>query len=98
MRLRLTSADFYALTPAMFAELQRQWLAEQRVQQAMLARLRADIINFSMRGPEEPIRPDQLLPRETAQSSARARGVARRRREIADSVRRLFGVPSATGS
>ena len=60
----------------------------------MLALLRMDLINFSMRGPKEPVRLSDLLPREAeceVAASALRRMSAKRRRAVADKIRAVMG-------
>jgi hypothetical protein len=87
MRMGLTKEEFFALTPRLFSELRKQYLAREREQHTMLALLRLDVINFSYRAPRDRITLDDLLPPEPVK---RPRLTAKRQQQIADGVRRLF--------
>lgn len=89
----LSKEEFFALTPRLFHELRKQYLREQRKQQAMLALLRVDIINFSYRAPRDRITLDDLLPPDDSDETPtpkRPRLTAKRRQLIADGFRALF--------
>jgi len=95
VQLGLSKAQFFALTPRLFATLAEAWRRDRegkaREQRALLAILRADIINFSQRAPKRWIGARDLLPAEDlrgqGESSRPQKLTAKRRRQIAEQIR-----------
>ncbi len=78
----------------MLCKLRRQWENEQREWHLVLALLRRDVINFSMRSPQKPVELEDIAPwTVTHRQGSAPRGLRmtkERRREIADSFRRTM--------
>jgi hypothetical protein len=62
LRLGLTKAEFFALTPCLFVELRDSYFAERHELRTMIGELRKDVINFSLCHPESPVTLDGLVP------------------------------------
>ena len=96
----LAQDDFLDLTPRQLDEIVRAWRLAKREQFAMLAALRADVINSGFFRPKEPVKPIDLMPREdlpAIEKPCRRRMTARLRREIASATRRMFMAMSEEG-
>jgi hypothetical protein len=89
-RLGLTEDAFFALTPALFAELNRQWEAERREELTLVAMLRTDLINFSMRAPKRAITVADLLPSDTPTKKTVKVKRHRNRSQVADGLRNVL--------
>lgn len=93
--LGLSAEEFYALTPALFAEMAAELRSQRRREEAMLAALRCDVINYSFYRPKEILEPRELLPPErsapAATGGAAPRMTRQRRRAVAEGCRAIFG-------
>lgn len=93
IRMGLSKDEFFLLTPRLFADLRKQFLAARREVHTMLSILRMDVINFSAARPRERITLDDLLPPDPearAPVMRRPRLTVKRRAAIADGIRNLF--------
>lgn len=60
--LRLTPSQFYALTPRQYHALMQRRERETEHAEFMAAQIAAQVVNFSMCHPKDPVRPRDFMP------------------------------------
>ena len=100
VRLGMRKAEFFRLTPRLFAELVKVECDRQRELRIPTAVLRRDLINFSFCRPKKEVSLEDLLPGEdwTVSSGVptgkRRRMTAKRRAALAETLHTVFrGLP-----
>jgi hypothetical protein len=90
----LSAREFYSITPKFFAELLWQERRKARELASLVALLRMDVINFSMRHPKIPVSYEDLMPFAEAGPTAPPvkplRMTAKRRQVTAGRLRATF--------
>jgi hypothetical protein len=98
VRIGLSKAEFFSLTPRAFFKMHEVWLESQRDTHRMIALLRVDLINHSFYRPTRPLELADLMPAArpgAAGSAPRRRRLTKKfRGEIADRMRQIFGAPA----
>ncbi|UWZ84653.1 hypothetical protein [Occallatibacter riparius] len=88
MRIGLSEEEFFGITPRMYIALCDEWKRQEREKRTMWAQLRTDIINFSMRGPADPVRVSDILP--DPDTKPRARGRWQSKKRLAEGLMAVF--------
>jgi hypothetical protein len=92
--LRLSDAEFYALTPREFDALVKRDKRHTEHEEYMFAQLTAVVMNTGFRSREEPAQPKDYMPsqwRKTPASKSSEALTDDRRAEIANRLDRMFG-------
>ena len=89
--LRLTDADFYALTPRQFDELLKRHKEEREFTELGWGLVCATVANFSMGAPKQPLQPSDFMPSQwTDKKTTPAQKKRVNRKVVASSIRGLM--------
>jgi hypothetical protein len=81
------------MTPRQFHALRKRFEQEQQHKELLSAMVAANVVNYSIAHPEKPVHPRDFMPSQWNQEARKPkvqRLTARRRKDIASSLRNMF--------